>query len=364
MTILHELCDPHGQSPWLDELQRSWLKDGTLARLVERGVRGVTSNPTRFEEAISGSDAYDHQFRELLASGLDVPAAYWDLVITDIVAASTELEAVHDSSGGRDGFVSVELGPHLADDTEASIESARDLHRRIKRPNVFVKVPATAQGVPAIERLIAEGFNTNVTLVFSLDRYDEVIEAYLRGLERHEGDLSRVHSVASFFVSRVDTEVDQRLESIDTPEARELQGRAAIAQAKLAYRLFRERFSGERWQRLADRGANLQRPLWASTSTKNPEHPDTRYVESLVGPDTVDTMPLDTLEAFVDHGRLARTLDTDVDVADAELRRLVEVGIDLDDVTRVLEEEGVAKFAKSFDSLLATMEQQSAEVNA
>jgi transaldolase len=262
---------------------------------------------------------------------------------------------VYDDSDGLDGYVSVEVDPSLARDTAGTIDSARHLWQVIDRPNLFVKVPATAEGVPAIRQMIAEGCNINVTLIFSLERYAEVIEAYLSGLEARDGDLSHVASVASFFVSRVDTEVDRRLDAIGTPEALALKSRAAVANAKLAYQLFLSEFSGPRWQALAARGARVQRPLWASTSTKDPSLPDTLYVDELIGPDTVNTMPDATIEAFEDHGTVARTVDAGLDDAREVFAALERVGVDFADVTRVLEEEGVSAFVKSFDELIGTL---------
>lgn len=274
MTKLQRLYAEHGQSPWLDNLTRGYLCDGTLARMVADGIRGVTANPTIFAKAIEASADYDEQFSSLAAAGWSVQDAYWELVVADITAALAVLRPVFDAADGTDGFVSVEVAPELVRDTMATIDAARGLHQRIDQPNLFVRIPATAQGVPAVEAMIAEGRSINITLIFSLTRYAEVIEAYLSGLEAFTdggGDPARVYSVASFFVSRVDTEVDQRFEAIGTDEALGLRGQAAVAQAKLAYRLFTERFSGPRWQRLARLGAaHLQRPLWASTSTKNP----------------------------------------------------------------------------------------------
>ncbi|HEX8581535.1 MAG TPA: transaldolase [Acidimicrobiales bacterium] len=354
MTKLHDLCRQHGQSPWLDNLKRGWITSGELERWVERGVRGITSNPTIFQKAIAAGADYDDQFGDLVSGGTSVDDAYWDLVVTDIEDALRILRPVHDDMP-VDGFVSVELAPELARDTDGSIAAARDLHERIAEPNLFVKIPATSEGVPAIRQMVAEGRNINVTLIFSLERYVDVMEAYLAGLESYDGDLSKVHSVASFFVSRVDTEVDRRLEAVGTDEALALRGRAAVAQAKLAYQSFLSTFSGERWDALAARGGRVQRPLWASTSTKNPALPDTLYVDELIGPDTVNTMPEATLDAFIDHGRLARTVDRGVDEAAATLDRLGEVGVDVADVGRVLEEEGVASFAKSFDELMTTL---------
>jgi len=362
MTKLQQLHTDHGQSPWLDNLRRDWLLDGTLRSWLDRGVRGVTSNPTIFQKAMSQGTAYDEQFTELLRSGSSVPEAYWTMVVSDVEDTLAELRAVHDASGGEDGFVSLELGPDLARDTPGSTEAARRFHEQIAEPNLYVKIPATAEGVPAVQAMVAEGRNINITLIFSLDRYADVMEAYLSGLEAYGGDLSAVRSVASFFVSRVDTEVDRRLEAIATEEALALRGRAAVAQAKLAYRDFRRTFSGPRWEALAARGANVQRPLWASTSTKNPDYPETLYVDTLIGPDTVNTMPEATLDAFEARGTLARTVDEGVDEAEATWQALSDVGVDLDDVGRTLEEEGVAAFSKSFDELLGVLEGKAAEL--
>jgi transaldolase len=365
MTKLQRLFREQGQSPWLDNLTRLSLRDGTLARYVADGIRGVTSNPTIFAKAIAGSDAYDEQFAELIGVGRSVTEAYWDVVVDDIVEALAVLAPVFDESGGHDGFVSIEVAPDLARDTVGTVASAKDLHERINRPNLFVKIPATAEGVPAIESVIADGRSVNITLIFSLTRYGQVIEAYLTGLEALAaagGDLAKVHSVASFFVSRVDTEVDRRLDAIGTSDAVALKGRAAVAQAKLADELFRSRFSGERWERLAGKGAELQRPLWASTSTKDPRLPDTLYVDSLIGPDTVNTLPEATIEAFEDHGTVARTIDTDLDDARAVMAGLEAVGVDMEDVGLVLEDQGVASFRRSFDDLLDALRTKADEL--
>ena len=276
------------------------------------------------------------------------------MVEEDITQALRQLRPIYDESNGGDGFVSVELAPDLARDTARSIAAARGLHERIDEPNLFVKIPATAVGVPAVREMIAEG-RINITLLFSLERYDEVISAYLEGLEACTGDLARIHSVASFFVSRVDTEVDRRLEGIGTEEALGLRGRAAVAQAKLAYQLFSRRFSGARWDALAVRGARVQRPLWASTSTKNPAYADTVYVDNLIGRDTINTLPEATIEAFEDHGTVSATVDVDVNEAARTLERLEAIGVNMADVGRTLEDEGVASFAKSFDGLLDTL---------
>lgn len=362
MTKLHDLYYEQGQSPWLDNMRRGWITGGELARWVERGVRGITSNPTIFQKAIAGSDEYDAQFGELVAGGAPIDAAYWAMVMSDIEDALRILRPVHDESGGVDGYVSLEVAPDLARDRDGTVASARELHARIDEPNLFVKVPATAEGVESIRTLIGEGHSINVTLIFGLDRYDEVMEAYVAGLEAYDGDLSQVNSVASFFVSRVDTEIDQRLDAIGTDAALALRGKAAVAQAQLAYSRFLAKFSGPRWQALADRGANVQRPLWASTSTKNPDYVDTLYVDTLIGPDTVNTMPEATLEAFEDHGTLARTVDADPAAAEEALAAISAVGVDLDDVSRVLEDQGVASFAKSFDELITSLEAKAEEL--
>ncbi len=370
MTKLHDLYAQQGQSPWVDDLRRDWLADGTLDRLLDKGVRGVTSNPSIFQKAMAGGSFYDDQFARLMADGCSAPRAYWAMVKTDIADALDALRPLYDESDGSDGFVSLELAPDLARDTSASIDAARRFHTDLARPNLLVKIPGTAEGVPAVREMIAEGASINVTLIFGIPRYAEVMEAYVSGLEElaasdtGAASLSRVHSVASFFISRVDTEVDRRLEAIGSPEALALRGRAALAQAKLAYRLFRETFSGPRWEALEAKGARLQRPLWASTSTKNPDFPPTLYVDSLIGPDTVDTMPSATLEAFEEQGTVAATVEQGLDEAEAVFDDLQRVGIDMDDVGRVLEEEGVAAFSKAYDEAVATLQEKAAEADA
>jgi transaldolase len=365
MTRLHQLHDRYGQSPWLDNLTRVYLRDGTLGRLVADGIRGVTANPTIFAKAIEGSDAYDEQFAARIAKGRPVLDAYWDLVVDDIGDALGVLRPTFDASAGTDGFVSIEVAPELARDTDATVAAARQLHQRIAQPNLFVKIPATGEGVPAIQAMIAEGRSINITLIFSLARYAEVVDAYLTGLEALAGgggDLASVHSVASFFVSRVDTEVDRRLDAIGTSDALALKGQAAVAQAKLAYRMFRDRFSGERWERLAALGARVQRPLWASTSTKNPSYPDTLYVDSLIGPDTVNTLPEATIAAFEDHGTMDRSIERGVDHAGAVMDTLAEVGVDMDEVGRTLEDQGVAGFHESFAHVLQALESKARQL--
>jgi len=359
VTRLHDLHADQGQSPWLDNLKRSWIDSGELATWVDRGVRGITSNPSIFQKAMTGTDAYDESLRTLMAGGTTVVDAYWDLVVRDIVDALEVLRPVHDASDGVDGYVSVEVDPSLAADTYGTIAAARVLDERIDRPNLYVKIPATAEGIPAIRQMVSEGRSVNVTLIFSLDRYSEVMEAYLSGLEARVadgcGDLSDVSSVASFFISRTDSEVDRRLDTVGTEEAMALRGRTAVAQGQVAYSMFREAFGGPRWETLAALGARVQRPLWASTSTKDPTYPDTLYVDTLIGPDTVNTLPDATLEAFEDHGTVARTVDADPEAARAVLADVSAVGVDLADVARVLEEEGVAAFIASFDDLLASL---------
>jgi len=359
MTRLQRLHAEQDQSPWLDNVTRRYLRDGTLVRMVAEGVRGVTANPTIFAKAIAGSADYDEQFSALVATGKSVEDAYWELVIKDITDALDVLRPVFDSSGGRDGFVSLEVAPELAHDTKATVVAARALHERIDQPNLFVKIPATSEGVPAIQTMIAEGRSINVTLIFSLSRYAQVVDAYMGGLEAFSasgGQLSQVRSVASFFVSRVDTEVDRRLDIQRNGDTSGLSGLAAIAQATLAYKFFQEQFTGPRWERLAALGAEPQRPLWASTSTKNPAYPDTRYIDSLIGPNTVNTLPEATVTAFEDHGTVARTIDTDLDDAAETMGRLAASGIDMQDVGLTLEQQGIANFRQSFQEVLRTLD--------
>jgi transaldolase len=350
---LHKLS-ALGQSVWIDFLSREMIQTGGLERLMsDDAVVGVTSNPTIFQKAISEGDLYDEQIRALLNELDDPKEIFWRLAETDVGNACDLLRSVWDETGGKDGYVSIEVDPNLAGDTEATIAEARRLHEQIDKPNLFVKIPATKAGLPAIEEMIASGKNINVTLTFSLERYSEVAEAYVRGLERlveSGGDPSKVASVASFFVSRVDTETDKRLDEIGGHD--ELKGKLAVANAKLAYQRYKEIFSGPRWQALAEKGATKQRCLWASTSTKNPEYSDVLYVDELIGPETVNTMPEETIQAFQDHGEVALTLEQGIDEAKALFDQLAEAGIDYHDVTRVLEEEGVQKFADSFSELL------------
>lgn len=363
MGTLHDLYDQQGQSPWLDNLKRSWLTSGELERWVERGVRGVTSNPSIFHKAIEESDDYTPQLAQLVAAGVVTEDAYWALVVRDIADALEVLRPLHTSSGGLDGYVSIEVDPRLAHDISATEAQARSLWERLAAPNLYVKIPATVEGVAAVRSMTAEGLNINVTLIFSLDRYDQVIEAYLSGLEdalaAGADDLSHISSVASFFVSRVDAEVERRLAGNDDPRVADVLGTAAIAQARLAYAIFVERFSGERWNRLQAAGARVQRPLWASTSTKNPSYPETLYVDSLIGPASVNTLPEPTLAAFEDHGTVSRTIDLDVEGARRRWDELAEL-VDLADLAATLESDGVASFERAFVELLALLEARAA----
>lgn len=352
-----------GVSPWSDSISRKMLDSGELARRIEEdSVTGVTSNPSIFAKAIVGSRDYDAEMTELAGRGASTNEIIASFMTTDIQRGCDELRPVFDATGGRDGFVSVEVTPTLAHDTDATVAEARDWVKRVNRPNLLVKVPATQAGIPAIEQLISEGISINVTLIFSLDRYLQVMEAYLSGIETFiasGGDASRVASVASFFVSRMDSEVDARLTAIGTPEAMELRGKTAIANARLAYRAFLDTFAGERWRKLVASGAQVQRPLWASTSTKNPDYPDTLYVDTLVAPHTVNTMPLETIDAFQDHGPTPRAFGPE-EMAQAEitLAAMGAAGVDYNDVMDVLETEGVEKFIASWEELVADVDSE------
>jgi transaldolase len=362
---LHQLAEL-GQSPWLDFLSRELITEGELKRRFEDdAITGVTSNPTIFQKAISAGNAYDEQLRELARETSDPRELFVGLATTDVRDACDLLRDVWETRArGRDGNVSLEVDPGLAYDTQATIEQAQRLRDVVGRPNLYVKIPATKEGLPAIEEMIARGVSTNVTLIFSLERYAEVAQAYVRGIERlleAGGDPATTTSVASFFVSRVDTEADRRLDEVGRPE---LKGKLAVANAKLAYRRYREIFAGERWEKLAGLGAIPQYCLWASTSTKNPEYRDVLYVEELIGPDTVNTMPDETIEAFQEHGRVAPTLERGWDEADELFRAIADAGVDYADVTETLEREGVEKFADSFDELLAGVEKTSRELVA
>ena len=349
-----------GVAIWLDDLSRELLRGGDLDRLVaERGVVGVTTNPTIFASALAEGDAYDEQLATLAASGTSVDEAVFTITTDDVRAACDALAPVHEATGGLDGRVSIEVDPRLARDTDATVETARRLWQAVDRPNLYIKIPATVEGLPAIAAVLAEGISVNVTLIFSLERYRAVLEAHMAGLERAREagrDLSTIASVASFFVSRVDAAVDKQLDAIGTDEAAALRGEVAIANARLAYRLYEEVVAGERWQALAAAGAQPQRPLWASTGVKDPAYKDTRYVDELVAPGVVNTMPGKTLEAVADHGEVRGDSVTDAyDDAQRTVERLAAVGVDLDEVTEALEREGVEKFEASWGDLLETV---------
>jgi transaldolase len=350
---LHQLSNL-GQSVWIDSLSREWLRTGELARMMrEDAVVGVTSNPTIFQKAMAEGHWYDDQLREVLSEVDDPKEIFLRLAFDDIAEACDLMRSVWDGTEGLDGYVSLEVDPDFAHDTEATIEEAQRFHDTIDRSNLYVKIPATKAGLPAIEEMIARGRNINVTLTFGLQRYAEVAEAYIRGVDRlveAGGDPAQVVSVASFFVSRVDTEADKRLDALGGHD--HLKGKLAIANAKLAYQQYRRIFSGPRWEALAAKGATPQRCLWASTSTKNPEYRDVMYVEELIGPETVNTMPKETIEAFQDHGEVRLTLEESLDEAQRVFDELARAGIDYDDVTQTLEDEGVQKFSASFKELL------------
>jgi transaldolase len=373
-NTLKQLHD-HGQSPWLDYITRDILKNGRLQELIELGIMGLTSNPTIFQKAISGSQLYDDELRRLVREGKSVDEIYDALVLGDIRAAAAILRPVYDRTNGRDGLVSIEEPPRLAYDTQKSIEEARRLFHYLNLPNVMIKIPGTPEGIPAFQQAISEGINVNVTLVFSLDNYRKVAQAYIAGLEKRAAagqPIDRIASVASFFVSRVDTAVDHKLDQLieatydeaRTNDLRALQGKAAIANAKLAYDAYKEIFAGPRWDALAQKGARTQRCLWASTSTKNPKYRDILYAEQLIGPDTVDTMPPQTIEAFLDHAVVERTVDKDVDQARAELAAIEKAGISMDEVTLQLQKDGVKLFADSFDELIDAISARRQEMMA
>ena len=346
-----------GQSVWIDSLSREWLRTGELKRLMEEdAVTGVTSNPTIFQKAMAEGDWYNDQLREVIAQEDDVKEIFLQLAMSDIEEACDLMRSVWDEGDGRDGYVSMEVDPNLAYDTAATIEEAARFHDWVERPNLYVKIPATQPGLAAIEEMIARGRNINVTLIFSLERHMEVADAYIRGLERlveSGGDPAKVGSVASYFVSRVDTEADSRLDEAGHPE---LKGKLAVANAKLAYQNYKEKFSGPRWEALAEKGATPQWCLWASTSTKNPEYRDVLYVEELIGPGTVNTMPHETVEAFQEHGEVALTLEEGIDESRQVFEQLAAAGVDYDDVTDTLEREGVQKFIDSFAELFEGIE--------
>jgi len=346
-----------GQSVWVDFISRDSIRGGHLQELIDDyAVVGATSNPTIFQKAMSSGDRYDEQLHELAAQGASLDETFWMLAEQDIKDACDLFRPVWDSGQGRDGYVSLEVDPRLAYDTLQTFRAAISLHEAVERPNLMVKIPATKPGLAAIEDVVAKGRSINVTLIFSLQRYAEVAESYIRGIERlvaEGGDPGKVASVASFFVSRIDTEADRRLQELGAPA--ELQGKLAIANAKLAYAHYLEEFAGPRWEYLSGKGATPQRVLWASTSTKNPAYPDTLYVDELIGPDTVNTVPEETIKAYRDHGEPRPRLQSGLEEAYRVFEQLERVGVDYDDVTDTLEREGVEKFSASFDELLAAL---------
>jgi transaldolase len=368
MNRLHRLREA-GQSIWLDFIERALLRDGNLERRIrDDAITGMTSNPTIFEKALSEGTDYDDQLRTL-AGGLPAPVVFEAIATTDVRDACDIFRPVYDQTGGADGYVSIECSPAVANDAEATIAEAHRLWATVNRPNLLVKVPGTAQGAKAVRRLIADGVNVNITLLFAIEAHARVIDAYMAGLEEREKagrSISELASVASFFVSRVDTEVDRRLDALiptlsgeDRARAAQLRGKVAIANAKLAYRLFRREFSTPRWAALRARGARKQRPLWASTSTKNPAYRDVMYVEQLIGPDTVNTMPPATIEAFRDHGEVARTVDAGIDEAERTIADLEGLGISMPEVTDKLLVDGLDAFRKSYDAAVAGLEAKS-----
>ena len=359
-----------GQSVWYDNISRGTIESGELGRLIDLGVSGLTSNPTIFEKAISGSTDYDTAMLELARADKSVDEIYETLAVEDIRSAADLLRPTYDRTNGADGYASLEVNPHLAHETETTVSEAKRLFAALDRPNVMMKVPATPEGIPAVHRLIGEGVNVNITLTFSLDAYRDVRQAYMAGLEDLDwsgGDVSRIASVASFFVSRVDTDVDALLDerlSQGDEDVQDLFGKAAIANAKLAYRDFKDDFEGERFAVLRSKGARVQRPLWASTSTKNPDYSDVLYPEELAGPDTVDTMPDATISAFLDHGKAEVALDKAVDTAEAALESLEEAGVSMEQVTAKLLADGVKSFSDSFDALIANIERKRADLSS
>ncbi len=363
-NALHRLHSEQDQSPWIDFIDRELITSGKLEQMVADGIRGLTSNPTIFAKAVA-TGQYDELIRREIDAGDDARQIYEEIAVADVGDAADVLRRVYDDADGADGFASIEVEPDLAEDADATLARARELWKRLQRPNVFIKIPATEAGIPAIENAIANGINVNVTLMFSVEIYKRVARAYIAGLRRRVErgeDVTRVASVASFFVSRVDTKVDKYLEEVGTDHALAARGKAAIANAKMAYEAFGEIFGGDEFAELRAAGARVQRCLWASTSTKNPDYRDVLYVEELIGPETVDTMPLETITAFIDHGELKRTLDRDLDAARAAIRDVEANGITMQRVTDELITEGVASFAKSFDELIETIESKREEL--
>jgi len=363
-TKLHELAEL-GQSIWLDYIHRSLINSGGLRAYVNKGLRGVTSNPSIFADAIAKSDVYDDQIQKLALDGKSPEEIYEELAIEDSRMAADVLRPVFDENDGNDGYFSLEVNPHLAHDRMGTINEAFRLFKAVDRPNIMIKVPATAEGIMAFKELTEEGLNINVTLMFSLAQYDLVAEAFISALEKRVANvynLKPIASVASLFVSRVDIKVDEMLDALNTPKAKSLKGKIGIANAKMAYQHFKKFFLNERWEHLTDKRARLQRVLYGSTGTKNPDYSDVMYVDNLIGPNTVNTVPPETLEAFLDHGKVALTLESNLDEARAHLEELAELGINLDDVTHQLLIEGVEKFAKPYDSLIKAIAEKKVDL--
>ena len=367
VTKLHKVAE-FGQSIWMDHIQRSMIKSGELESYIHNGLRGITSNPSIFEKAIAETNEYDDQIHALTLEGKSVEEIYETLVIDDIRMAADKLRPVFDKSGGKDGFISLEVNPHLAHDQQGTVNEAKHLFATVDLPNIMIKVPATAEGILAFKELIRDGVNINVTLMFSTTQYDVVAETYLIALQERTGSPkevinNRISSVASLFVSRMDAKVDKMLDELGAPEAKTLKGRIGIANAKIVYQRFKKFFSGRRWdwEYLHNKGADFQRVLFGSTSTKNPEYSDVMYVDSLIGQHTVNTIPPKTIDAFLDHGTVAATLENNLDEAHEQMEQLSKLGIDLDDVTRQLLNEGIEKFSEPYDNLMKTIAEKKAE---
>lgn len=358
MNPLQQLLE-QGQSIWYDFISRQFIANGTMQQLVDQGLRGMTSNPTIFEKAIASGSDYDDQISQLSNAGQTTSQIALQLFMADVRNACDVMRPVYDSSNGTDGFISLEVSPKLATDTEGTIAEAERIWQEVSRPNLMIKIPATPEGIPAVRRCIAAGININITLMFSMEQYQAVAEAYISGLEDRlaaGGAIAGIASVASVFVSRIDSLIDAQLGNIGTPEALALKGKAAIANTKLTYQLFKTAFSGQRWERLAEHGAQLQRPLWASTSVKNPAFPDLLYVDNLIGPHTVNTVPPETLVAIMDHAVVKPAIEVGIQESEATLRQLTEAGINIPAVMDQLLDEGVEKFVASFDTLFAKIE--------
>ena len=357
MSKLNKLAEL-GQSVWLDFISRKLLTSGELIKLRESGLRGMTSNPTIFDKAISKSTDYDEDIRTLVSKGLSVEDIYEKLALKDIGLAADEMRKVYEETNGLDGYISIEVNPLLANNTEETIKQAKHLFKSLGRPNIMIKIPGTNEGLPAITEVLGSGINVNVTLIFSTDSYRKVVEAFIAGLEKYDaagGDISKHASVASFFVSRVDTSVDKELEAKGN---KDLLGKIAVANSKIAFDISEEMFSSERWKKLAAKGARKQRLLWASTGTKNPAYSDVLYIDELIGPDTVNTMPPDTIDAFIDHGKVELTLNKGIDEAKVQLKKLKELGIDINKITDKLLVDGVKSFSDSFESLLGSLNEK------